>query len=115
MPTNRPFVGRENELADLEQAIAREEGQLLLVVGGTGFGKTALLEELNRRLSGTEGEGARFSLLYRLNRNDTSEAFLPRLFAFDAFNELVGLPAQRQREAALQEYAAALVAHRKPR
>jgi len=38
------FVGREQELAALKDAIARPEGQLVLVVGGTGSGKTALTE-----------------------------------------------------------------------
>ena len=70
------FVGREEELAALKQAITRPEGQLVLVVGGTGFGKTALLEKLNEDLAEVERH---FCLLYRLNRNDTSEAFLYRL------------------------------------
>ena len=36
------------------------------------------------------------------------------MLAFDEFNDLVGLPAQREREAALQEFADALVArHRR--
>ena len=54
-------------------------------------------------------------LFATIRRTGTTEEFLPRLFAFDAFNDLVGLPAQREREAALQEYAEALVARRKPR
>ena len=53
-------------------------------------------------------------LFATIRRTGTTETFLPRLFAFDAFNDLVGLPAQREREAALQEYAAALVARRSP-
>ena len=52
MPDEHPlFVGREQELAALNQAIARPEGQLILAVGGEGRGKTALLEELNRQLA----------------------------------------------------------------
>ncbi len=72
----RIFVGREQELAALKQAIARPEGQLILVIGGEGRGKTALLEELNRQLT---SDPSRFSLHYQLNRNDTSDAFLDRL------------------------------------
>ncbi len=72
----RLFVGREKELAALKEAIARPEGQILLAVGGIGFGKTSLLEQLNADLAGDERY---FGLLYRLNRNDTSEAFLSRL------------------------------------
>lgn len=72
----RLFVGREQELAALKQAIARPKGQLILVVGGVGIGKTALLEELNAHLADNERY---FGLLYRLNRNDTSEVFLSRL------------------------------------
>ena len=72
----RLFVGREQELAALKEAIARPERQLILAVGGIGFGKTSLLEELNAELADAE---RCFGLLYRLNRNDTSEAFLSRL------------------------------------
>ena len=72
----RLFVGREQELAALKEAIARPEGQILLAVGGVGFGKTSLLEQLNIQLADDERY---FGLLYRLNRNDTSEAFLFRL------------------------------------
>ncbi len=72
----RLFVGREQELSALKEAIARPEGQILLSVGGVGFGKTSLLEQLNIQLADDERY---FGLLYRLNRNDTSEAFLFRL------------------------------------
>ena len=53
-------------------------------------------------------------LFETIRRTGTTAEFLPRLFEFNAFNDLVGLPAQRQREAQLQEFAAALVARRKP-
>jgi len=72
----RIFVGREQELAALKEAIARPEGQMLLAVGGIGFGKTSLLEQLNAELADDE---RCCGLLYRLNRNDTSENFLARL------------------------------------
>ena len=38
----------------------------------------------------------------------TTASFLPRMLAFDEFNALVGLPEQRAREAALQDFAASL-------
>jgi tetratricopeptide (TPR) repeat protein len=79
MPGQTLFVGREQELAELESAIERPDGQVLVVVGGLGFGKTALLEEFSRRLATGRNGGACFSLLYRLNRNDNSDAFLSRL------------------------------------
>ncbi|MBK9676625.1 MAG: oxaloacetate decarboxylase [Betaproteobacteria bacterium] len=47
-----------------------------------------------------------------LRTTGTTASFLPRMLEFDEFNALVGLPAQREREAALQEFAAALVARR---
>jgi methylisocitrate lyase len=44
----------------------------------------------------------------------TTASLLPRMLAFDEFNALVGLPAQREREAALQAFADSLVArHRR--
>ncbi len=68
------FVGREAELAALKEAIAGAEGKLVLVVGGPGSGKTALLEELNRRL---DTAGGFSSLRCQVNENDSSEDFLP--------------------------------------
>jgi methylisocitrate lyase len=49
-------------------------------------------------------------LFATIRRTGTTESFLPRMLEFDAFNELVGLSAQRAREAELQDFAAALVA-----
>jgi len=51
-------------------------------------------------------------LFATIRRTGTTEAFLPRMLEFGAFNELVGLSAQRVREAELQDFAAALVAPR---
>ncbi len=53
-------------------------------------------------------------LFATIMRTGNTAECLPRLLEFDAFNELVGLPAQRQREAQLQEFAEALVARRGP-
>jgi methylisocitrate lyase len=50
-----------------------------------------------------------------IRRTGTTASFLPRMVGFDAFNELVGLAAQRAREAALQDFAAALLARHPPR
>jgi tetratricopeptide (TPR) repeat protein len=47
----QPFVGRQKELDALLAAIDRREGQLLLVAGDQGTGKSALLQELCRRLA----------------------------------------------------------------
>jgi methylisocitrate lyase len=49
-------------------------------------------------------------LFATMRQTGTTAGFLPRMLAFDDFNALVGLPAQREREAALQDMAAALVA-----
>jgi methylisocitrate lyase len=51
-------------------------------------------------------------LFATMKRTGTTAEFLPRMLAFDEFNELVGLADQRRREAALQDLAAALVARR---
>jgi methylisocitrate lyase len=52
-------------------------------------------------------------LFATIRRTGTSAEFLPRLLAFDEFNELVGLTSQRRREAEWQRYADALVARRR--
>ena len=48
-------------------------------------------------------------LFATIRRTGSTAEFLPRLIAFDDFNELVGLSAQRRREAAWQHEADALV------
>lgn len=49
-----------------------------------------------------------------IRRTGSTEEALPRLATFDEFNALVGLPAQRRREAELMAYAEALAARRTP-
>jgi energy-coupling factor transporter ATP-binding protein EcfA2 len=78
MSTEKIFVGREKEIAEFKAAITRNEGKLLLLIGQQGKGKSALLEELNGQLL-VNGEMNCFSLIYKLNANDTSDAFLQRL------------------------------------
>jgi len=54
--TLTPFVGREEELALLARRWERAragEGQLMLIVGEPGLGKSRLIEEFHARLSGT--------------------------------------------------------------
>jgi 2-methylisocitrate lyase-like PEP mutase family enzyme len=48
-------------------------------------------------------------LFATIRRTGSTAAFLPRLLAFDEFNELVGLSSQRRREAEWQRYADDLV------
>jgi len=43
-------------------------------------------------------------LFATIRRTGTTADFLPRMLGFDAFNNLVGLPERREREAALQEF-----------
>lgn len=48
-----PFVGRERELRELERVLDRAasgRGELVLVAGDAGMGKTALVEEASRRV-----------------------------------------------------------------
>lgn len=51
-------------------------------------------------------------LFATIRRTGTTADVSGQLVGFDEFNELVGLPAQRRREAALQDYAEHLVATR---
>ena len=54
-------------------------------------------------------------LFATIRRTGSTADFLPRLLAFDEFNELVGLSSQRRREAVWQTYANTLVErHRAP-
>ncbi|HEY7452157.1 MAG TPA: adenylate/guanylate cyclase domain-containing protein, partial [Candidatus Limnocylindria bacterium] len=54
-PTGRPLIGRDAELRRLGDALARLEsgqGQVVLLVGEAGLGKSRLLEELEGRADG---------------------------------------------------------------
>jgi methylisocitrate lyase len=54
------------------------------------------------------------NLFATIRATGSTASFLPQMLEFDEFNDLVGLSAQRSREAALQEFADALVArHRR--
>ena len=52
-------------------------------------------------------------LFATIKATGTTASFLPRMLEFDEFNDLVGLSDQRAREAALQDYAAALAGRRR--
>ncbi|MFB9905761.1 BTAD domain-containing putative transcriptional regulator [Allokutzneria oryzae] len=52
-PVEHPFVGRTEELAELEEAAATGRPRLALVSGAAGAGKTALARALTRRLEST--------------------------------------------------------------
>jgi 2,3-dimethylmalate lyase len=52
-------------------------------------------------------------LFATIKRTGTTAGFLPRMVGFDAFNDLVGLSAQRKREAALQDAAEQVIARRR--
>ena len=107
-----PFVGREQELQESKAAIAEPEGKLILLIGREGHGKSALLAELNRRLA---QDPLRFPLLYQLNDQDMSDAFLGRLMD-DLLNIegvtkgtlVLGVPGQAQRWRELFDVATGL-------
>jgi DNA-binding CsgD family transcriptional regulator/tetratricopeptide (TPR) repeat protein len=82
-PSKRRFVGREPELALLEQAVARASAgrpQVVCVQGPAGIGKSALLEQLVERcglqvlrVAGSEDEAAvPFAVIDQLLRHDPS-------------------------------------------
>ncbi len=55
VPVSRPLVGREAEMARLDTMLDRlvsGQGQVVLVVGEAGLGKTRLLSEVRRRAGG---------------------------------------------------------------
>jgi energy-coupling factor transporter ATP-binding protein EcfA2 len=76
MPPTELFIGRAKELQELHAALDTPEGQVLLVVGREGSGKSALLRAFHRELIRDE---RRFSLHYRINLNDSAESTFLRL------------------------------------
>jgi hypothetical protein len=52
-------------------------------------------------------------LFATIRRTGSTADFLPRMLAFDEFNELVGLSSQRRHEAEWQRYADDLVQRHK--
>ena len=64
-----PFVGREEELGLLTRRWERAqagEGQLMLIVGEPGIGKSRLVDEFRARLAGTSHTWAEWSALQLL-------------------------------------------------
>ena len=48
MSTERIFVGRRDELKQFDRVLRAEEGQVVLVVGQQGMGKTMLVNRMAR-------------------------------------------------------------------
>jgi predicted ATPase len=46
-----PFIGRGKEINEILEDVKSSKGTRLLLVGESGIGKTALLDEINRRLA----------------------------------------------------------------
>lgn len=100
----QPFVGRQDELDALLAAIDRTEGQLVLVVGNQGTGKSTLLSELRGQLACFPDERRRYLWFSRLASTDTVGAKL-----FELMDDLVriddltrgklvwGIPEERER------------------
>lgn len=100
----QPFVGRQQELEALMAAIDRPQGQVLLIAGNQGTGKTALLSELRKRLARSSYERHRFTLFSCVASTDTVNAKL-----FELMDDLVhiddltrgklvlGIPEERER------------------
>ena len=75
--TLTPFVGREEELALLARRWARAragEGQLVLIVGEPGLGKSRLMEEFHSQLAGTR---LYLSFASRRETGEVKDASLP--------------------------------------
>ena len=53
------FIGREKEINEIIEDVKSNKGTRLLLVGESGIGKSALLDEVYRRLTQQEGEDQR--------------------------------------------------------
>lgn len=62
-----PLVGREKELEQLIMALKRRNKPNALIVGAPGVGKTALVEELAKRLKNNEIKGLEGKIIYELD------------------------------------------------
>lgn len=100
----QPFVGRTHELEALLAAINRTEGQLLLVVGDPGTGKSALLSALRGRLARSSSECHRYAWCSRLAPTDTVNAklfeLMDDLLHIDDLTRgklVLGIPEERER------------------
>ena len=74
--SEHPFVGRSSELETLHCALERSmkgSSQLVLVSGETGIGKTRLLDEFQKRLSGATGR----AVVGRCSEVDGAPEFWP--------------------------------------
>lgn len=49
-----PFIGREKEINEIIENVKSGNGTKILLVGESGIGKTALLDEIHRRLTEEE-------------------------------------------------------------
>ena len=61
------FIGRENELAQIESWLAEPNGRLLTIIGPGGMGKTRLAQEAARRQLGEFADGVWFISLVSLH------------------------------------------------
>lgn len=100
----QPFVGRQHELDALLAAIDRTEGQVLLVVGDQGNGKSALLSKLKGRLARFPDERRRYAWFSRLASTDTVNAklfeLMDDLLHIDDLTRgklVLGIPEERER------------------
>jgi ABC-type nitrate/sulfonate/bicarbonate transport system ATPase subunit len=50
------LIGREKEINQIIESLKSNKGTRLLLVGESGIGKSALLDEIHRRLTQQEGE-----------------------------------------------------------
>jgi class 3 adenylate cyclase len=71
-----PLVGREHEIAlllDRWRLACEGDGQVVLLTGEAGIGKSRILAELRERL----GESGQFALRYQCSPHQTNDAFHP--------------------------------------
>ena len=102
LPVQRTaFVGREREVADLRQLLAREDARLTTLTGPGGIGKTRLALQVLDEMSGSFAAGVHFVSLSAVSGSDAVMA---------AVGQAIGLrevPGESQRDT-LKEYVRGL-------
>lgn len=71
LKNNPKLIGREKELNDIEDILLKKNKRNIILIGEPGVGKTAIIEELAKRINNKEvKKGLENKVIYQLNISD---------------------------------------------